>query len=282
MQTVHSIAELRSAVANARQQGKRIGFVPTMGNLHEGHITLVREAQKVSEFTVCSIFVNPTQFGANEDFGSYPRTLAADSEKLAAAGLDLLFAPSVEEMYPDNSQNLVQVQVSGISDLHCGASRPGHFVGVATVVSKLFNMALPDVALFGLKDYQQVAVIRRMVKGLNTPVEILGIPTVREANGLAMSSRNGYLTTEEKARAALLYQTLQQTAAQLKAGNTAYSELSTQANAALAAGGFTPDYYSIVRQEDLLPPSPGEKKLVVLAAAKLGKARLIDNIEVNF
>lgn len=281
MQTVHSIAELRSAVANARQQGKRIGFVPTMGNLHEGHITLVREAQKVSEFTVCSIFVNPTQFGANEDFGSYPRTLAADSEKLAAAGLDLLFAPSVEEMYPDNSQNLVQVQVSGISDLHCGASRPGHFVGVATVVSKLFNMALPDVALFGLKDYQQVAVIRRMVKGLNTPVEILGIPTVREANGLAMSSRNGYLTTEEKARAALLYQTLQQTAAQLKAGNTAYSELSTQANAALAAGGFTPDYYSIVRQEDLLPPSPGEKMLVILAAAKLGKARLIDNIEVN-
>ncbi|HET8707797.1 MAG TPA: pantoate--beta-alanine ligase [Pseudomonadales bacterium] len=281
MQTVHTIADLKAAVANARKQGKRIGFVPTMGNLHEGHITLVREAQKVSQFTVCSIFVNPTQFGANEDFGSYPRTLAADSEKLAAAGLDLIFAPSVDEMYPDNSQNLVQVIVAGISDLHCGASRPGHFVGVATVVTKLFNMVQPDVALFGLKDYQQVAVIRRMVKGLNTPVEIIGVPTVREANGLAMSSRNGYLTVEEKETAALLYKTLQNTAAELKSGNADFAKLSENANATLAAGGFTPDYYSIVRQEDLLPPAAGEKKLVILAAAKLGKARLIDNLEVN-
>lgn len=281
MQTVHTIAELRAAVAKARQQGKRIGFVPTMGNLHEGHVTLVREAQKVSQFTVCSIFVNPTQFGANEDFGSYPRTLAADSEKLAAAGLDLIFAPSVDEMYPDNSQNLVQITVSGISDLHCGASRPGHFVGVATVVAKLFNMVLPDVAMFGLKDYQQVAVIRRMVKGLNSPVEIIGVHTVREANGLAMSSRNGYLTAAEKETAALLYQTLQNSAADLRAGITDYPALTEKANAALAAGGFIPDYYSIVRQEDLLPPSAGEKKLVILAAAKLGKARLIDNLEVN-
>ncbi len=281
MQTVHTIAELRAAVANARKQGKRIGFVPTMGNLHEGHVTLVREAQKYSEFTVCSIFVNPTQFGANEDFGSYPRTLAADSEKLAAANLDLIFAPSVDEMYPDNSQNLVQVIVSGISDLHCGASRPGHFVGVATVVSKLFNMVLPDVAMFGLKDYQQVAVIRRTVKGLNSPVEIIGVTTVREANGLAMSSRNGYLTAEEKEKGALLYKTLQQTSTELKAGNTNYQQLADSANKTLAAGGFIPDYYSVVRQEDLLPPTPTDKTLVILAAAKMGKARLIDNLEVN-
>lgn len=279
MQTVHTIAELRAIIAAQVKAGKRVGFAPTMGNLHEGHATLVREARKYTDFVVSSVFVNPTQFGAGEDFESYPRTLEADKQRLEAAGCDLLFAPSVAEMYPNNNNHWVKVLVTDITDRHCGASRPGHFDGVAVVVSKLFNIVKPHVALFGKKDFQQLAVIRRFTTALCFDIEIIGVETVREANGLAMSSRNGYLTAEEKESAALLYRTLCTTRDAIKAGNRDFTGLTAKANADLLVGGFTPDYFNICRSDNLQLADAGDTSFVILAAAKLGKARLIDNVD---
>ena len=279
MQTINTIAETRAQIAAQVKMGKRIGFAPTMGNLHEGHATLVREARKYCDFVVSSVFVNPTQFGAGEDFDSYPRTLAADQERLSAAGCDLLFAPSVAEMYPDQNNDWVKVLVTDITTRHCGASRPGHFDGVGLVVSKLFNIVKPHVALFGKKDFQQLAVIRRMVKALCFDIEIIGVDTVREANGLAMSSRNGYLSAAEKAQAALLYKTLCSTRDAIKAGNKDFSALTAKATASLSGGGFTPDYFNICRSDNLHFATENDRSLVILAAAKLGKARLIDNVD---
>jgi len=281
MQTLNTIEALRDLLAPSRRDGKRIALVPTMGNLHQGHIRLVETARREADIVVASIFVNPLQFGANEDLDSYPRTLAADQEKLMAAGCDILFAPGVSEVYPEGQDNQTLVEVPGLSDLHCGASRPGHFRGVTTVVCKLFNIVQPDLAVFGLKDYQQVAVIRKMVRDLCIPVEIVGVPTERAGSGLALSSRNGYLSEEELAIAPLLQQTLQQTANAVHNGNTDFTALEEQAQQTLEAGGFQRDYFRILCRDTLLPPGPGDvRPLVILAAARLGPARLIDNLEI--
>ena len=208
MNTVKTVRELRAAVARARSEGKRIGFVPTMGNLHSGHVALITKATQRVDFVVASIFVNPLQFGAGEDLDKYPRTLAADQEKLLQAGCHLLFAPSVEEMYPDGIAGQTRVSVPQLSEGLCGASRPGHFEGVATVVSKLFNMVQPDLAIFGQKDFQQLAVIKSLVHDLNMPIQIIGEPTVRAADGLALSSRNGFLSEEQRAVAPVVYRAI--------------------------------------------------------------------------
>ncbi len=280
MQTVHTVAELRARVAAWKRAGERVAFVPTMGNLHRGHLHLVERARELTPRTVASIFVNPTQFGPNEDFAGYPRTLDDDSRQLAAVGLDLLFAPGVAEMYPRPLDEMTQVTVPELSGILCGASRPIHFRGVATVVSKLFNMAQPDVALFGEKDWQQLMVIRRLVADLDFPVEIVGVPTVREADGLALSSRNGYLTAEERAIAPVLYATLTASAERLRAGERDCERLTNEAKARLAAAGFRPDYFEIRRARDLQPPADEDTDLRILAAAWLGRARLIDNLAV--
>lgn len=279
MQTLHTLAELRAAVQQHRRDGKRIALVPTMGNLHQGHLRLVETARQQADTVITSIFVNPLQFGANEDLDSYPRTLTEDQQKLQEAGCQLVFAPSVSEVYPDGQARQTLVEEPELSNLHCGASRPGHFRGVTTVVCKLFNMVQPDVAVFGLKDYQQVAVIRKMVRDLCIPVDIIGVPTERASNGLALSSRNGYLTPSELAVAPVLQQTLQQTATAIHNGDLDFAALEEAAQTTLEAAGFTRDFYRIVDRKHLQPARPGDE-LVILAAARLGHARLIDNIEV--
>lgn len=279
MKTVHTIQELRDEIHQQRMAGKRIGFVPTMGNLHAGHITLVTEGLKSADFMVSSVFVNPTQFGEGEDFDKYPRTLEQDSQKLEAAGCNLLFAPAVDEMYPGDQDKWAKVVVTEITHRHCGAARPGHFDGVSTVVTKLFNIVKPDVALFGKKDFQQLAVIRRMTTALCFGIEIIGVDTVREDNGLAMSSRNGYLSEDEKARGATLYQCLQEAKQAIQSGNTDFDELAKSAQEKLAQAGFKPEYFSVCRADNLEPASTEDKELVILAAAQMGKARLIDNID---
>ena len=278
MITLHSVAELDGALGPERGR-QRIAFVPTMGNLHEGHLTLVRHARELAERVIVSIFVNPLQFGAGEDFDRYPRTLQRDADLLIAEGVDWLFAPSVEVMYPRPQAEQTKVLVPGISDILCGASRPGHFEGVATVVCKLFNLVRPDVALFGQKDYQQLMVIRRMVEDLAMPLQVVGVPTVREADGLAMSSRNGYLTPEERAIAPVLYRTLNDTAEGLRQGKGSEG-LERAAADALNKAGLRTDYFSIRRQADLAAAQAGDAALVILAAAWLGRTRLIDNLEV--
>jgi pantoate--beta-alanine ligase len=280
MHTVHTIAELRAQVAVWKRTGERVAFVPTMGNLHRGHIRLVERARALAPRTVASIFVNPMQFGPSEDYAGYPRTLEEDSHRLTAAGLDLLFAPGVTEVYPRPLETMTQVTVPELPAVLCGASRPTHFLGVTTVVSKLFNMVQPDVAVFGEKDWQQLVIIRRMVLDLDMPVEIVGVPTVREADGLALSSRNGYLSAEQRAIAPTLYATLRATAERLRAGERDYAALETAAKAKLAAAGFRPDYFEIRRPEDLQRPAGEEAELRIFAAAWLGRARLIDNLAV--
>jgi pantoate--beta-alanine ligase len=276
MRKVTLASELRKAIADWRLAGKRLAFVPTMGNLHAGHLQLVSEARKQADHVVVSIFVNPTQFGAGEDFETYPRTERKDQEKLETAGADLLFLPSVSEMYASDGKTIVSV--AGLSELHCGASRPGHFNGVATVVCKLFNLVQPDIALFGLKDFQQLAVIRTMVRDLNFPVEIVGVDTVREPSGLAMSSRNGYLSSEEIKAAPRLYESLCVARDAVLAGKQPYADIEIRAILSLQEIGFQPDYFSICRSSDLKKAETGDKDLVILAAAKLGSTRLIDNV----
>lgn len=278
MQTVHTIAEVRQQVRDWKLAGLRVGFVPTMGNLHAGHIQLVTEALNHADKVVASVFVNPTQFGPSEDFDSYPRTLEQDQQKLSAAGCDLLFAPSVDEMYP--RQNLTWVEVDELGDHLCGADRPGHFRGVTTVVSKLFNIVLPDVACFGEKDFQQLAVLRRMVSDLFFPVEIIGVATMRESSGLAMSSRNGYLSEQEKADAAQLQAILQALKAEIQAGESDYRDLESKYSQTLDASGFKVDYLSIANADSLAPATLPDRQLVIAVAAKLGSTRLIDNVQV--
>ena len=278
---VGALAELRDRRAAFGAAGERVAFVPTMGNLHDGHLELVRRGRALAPRVVVSIFVNPLQFGPGEDLASYPRTLARDSELLAAAGADLLFAPSAETMYPRPPAEQTRVEVPGLSDILCGASRPGHFVGVSTVVCKLFNMVRPDLALFGEKDFQQLAVIRRMVDDLCIPVEVVGVPTVREADGLAMSSRNGYLTAEERERAPALHRALQALTQAVEAGGSDLAALERAAAARIDAAGLRTDYVSVRRVRDLALPGDADEDLVVLAAAYLGRARLIDNLRVE-
>ncbi|MFU8788092.1 MAG: pantoate--beta-alanine ligase [Methylobacter sp.] len=276
MQTVNTVAELRATVKAWRSAGQRVALVPTMGNLHAGHLALVQEAQKQADRVVVSIFVNPTQFGVGEDFASYPRTEQEDRDKLNAAAADLLFQPTIADVYAPDAQTIVSV--SALSKLYCGASRPGHFDGVATVVCKLFNMVQPDCALFGLKDFQQLTIIRTMVRDLNSPVDIIGVDTVREASGLAMSSRNGYLSAEEKTVAAKLYQALCGARDAVLAGQLSYQEIEHRGLLFLQQSGFQPDYFSLCRSCDLQKAGVDDLELVLLAAAKLGKTRLIDNV----
>ncbi|WP_308725070.1 pantoate--beta-alanine ligase [Metapseudomonas otitidis] len=281
MITVKTVRELRAAVARARSEGKRIGFVPTMGNLHSGHVALVEKASQRADFVIASIFVNPLQFGPSEDLAKYPRTLAADQEKLVAAGCHLLFHPDVEEMYPDGMDGQTRVNVPLVSEGLCGASRPGHFEGVATVVSKLFNMVQPDLAVFGEKDFQQLAVIRKLVRDLNMPIQIIGEPTVRAEDGLALSSRNGYLDAAQRAIAPTLYATLRQLAEGVRAGRSDHTALLEEGRSALAGAGLRPDYLELRESHTLRTAQPGDRHLVLLAAAYLGNTRLIDNLAFN-
>ncbi len=278
MKMIEQLEQLRIATQLAKQLG-RVAFVPTMGNLHDGHLTLMREARKHAQTVICSIFVNPMQFGANEDLDKYPRTLDADIAALESAGVDLLYFPNIDTMYPKPLSDQTKVEVPVISDLYCGASRPGHFVGVATVVAKLFNMVQPDVALFGTKDFQQLAVIRRMVADLAMPIEIIGVPTVRNADGLAMSSRNQYLTSEQRAIAPKIYAELKQLAETLSQDLSQLEQQSADSQRRLAEAGFEPDYLHVLDAETLLPLTDQSQHGVILIAAKLGAARLIDNME---
>ena len=252
-----------------------------MGNLHEGHLRLIDEARQRADKVVCSIFVNPMQFGANEDLDKYPRTLAADQAALRQRQTDLLFTPEVDTMYPRGLDQQSYIEVPGVSDGLCGASRPGHFRGVATVVCKLFNLVQPDIACFGKKDYQQLLVIRTMASDLCLPIDIIGVDTVREPSGLAMSSRNNYLSPAQKQQAATLYRTLQWLAEQLQQGNRDIAALCRQGRDKLSQAGFEPDYLEVRRQQDLRPARASDCQLVILAAAFLGTTRLIDNLEVT-
>ncbi len=281
MLTVNRIAAVRQQVAAWRGAGERIAFVPTMGNLHAGHLHLITQAQTVADRVVCSIFVNPLQFGPNEDFSRYPRTLAEDSAQLQQVNTDLLLAPPVEEIYPAGHQTATQIDVLGVSEGLCGASRPGHFIGVATVVAKLFNIVQADVALFGEKDYQQLQVIRQMVADLCFPIEIVGVPTVREADGLAMSSRNGFLSVTERAVAPVIYQRLQAAAARIEAGARDFRAIEVEGMASLKQQGFESDYFVIANSASLKPAMAGDQSLRLLVAARLGKTRLIDNIALS-
>lgn len=279
MQIIKTIDELRSVLKNQTN----IAFVPTMGNLHAGHIQLVEVAKQYADCVVVSIFVNPLQFGPTEDLASYPRTLEADCEKLQTVGASIVFTPSVEEMYPDfDGKNLNQTMTitpPPIASELCGASRPGHFSGVATVVMKLFNMVQPSFAVFGQKDFQQLFIIKQMVKQFNLPITIIGVDTVREPSGLAMSSRNGYLTDAQRASASQLNSALQGIVKSIKAGNQDYIQLEQHAKSALNSQGWLVDYISIRSSLTLLPATSDDTQLVTLGAAKLGNTRLIDNIE---
>ena len=281
MNTVKTVRELRAAVARARSEGKRIALVPTMGNLHSGHTALVTKAAQRADFVVATIFVNPLQFGPNEDLATYPRTLAADQEKLLQAGCHLLFTPTVEEMYPHGMADQTIVRVPVVSEGLCGGSRPGHFDGVSTVVSKLFNMVQPDIAIFGQKDFQQLAVVSALVRDLNMPIQIIGEPTVRAADGLALSSRNGYLTEAERATAPALYRVITHIGEALHNGEQNHAQLLDDGKKALEAAGFRPDYLEIRQAVTLRPATPEDHDLVVLGAAFLGKTRLIDNLHLT-
>ncbi len=276
MLTITTIAKLQHSVKSWRNQGLSIAFVPTMGNLHDGHIELVRQAVERADKVVVSIFVNPTQFGVGEDFSSYPRTEQEDAAKLLAAKADLLFLPAVAEMYPQTQT--VTVSVPELSAIHCGEFRSGHFDGVATVVTKLLNIVQPDMALFGEKDFQQLAVIKQLVAQLNSPVKIITVPTIRETDGLAMSSRNTYLTAEQRAMAPSLYQSLLAARDAALASTADFQFIQQQQIHFLQQKGFEVDYFSICRAVDLQAAQATDQDLVILAAAKLGKPRLIDNI----
>ncbi len=281
METVSSLAGLRSVISRWKRAGYSIALVPTMGNLHDGHISLLNHARDCADRTVLSIFVNPIQFGKGEDYDRYPSTLAEDKNKLEKYGLDLLFTPDLKQLYPGGTDIDTRLNVPELSNILCGESRPDHFSGVATVVAKLLSNVQPDTALFGEKDYQQVLVIKRMVRDLCMPVDILGMPIVREHDGLAMSSRNAYLTKEERRRAPEIYKTLKASAEQLRYGEKHMDEIEKEAMASLEKAGFRPEYVSIRRTEDLRQPSTKDTQLSILAAAWLGPARLIDNLKVR-
>jgi pantoate--beta-alanine ligase len=281
MHTIDSISQLRSHLWQAKLEHKVIAFVPTMGNLHEGHLQLIDRALEEADLVVASIFVNPLQFGPGEDFKGYPRTFIADQEKLMSRGCHVLFAPTVDEMYPTTNISSTVVKVPHLDQLLCGASRPGHFTGVATVVSKLFGIVQPDIAIFGLKDYQQFLVIKQFTNDLCLPVKIIGAPIARAESGLALSSRNGYLSDVELSQAAQLYRCLIDCRLALEAGEKDFDKLAETAQRQLESAGFTRDYFNICRQDDLQLATSADTALVVVAAAYLGKARLIDNIRLQ-
>lgn len=281
MRVFQRFLDVRAALGAERAAGRRIGFVPTMGNLHDGHLELVKLARRNCDVVVVSIFVNPLQFALNEDWSQYPRTLEEDMARLVEAGVDYLFCPEEQEMYPNGMKTQTVVEVPVMTDVLCGASRPGHFRGVTTVVSKLFNIVQPDEAVFGLKDYQQLAVIRRMVEDLCIPITITPAPIARAEDGLALSSRNGYLTPEERAVAPQIYRSLSWAEQQIRAGRRDFAEIEEEAQRQIEQAGFRRDYFSVRQAKTLDEARPYDSDIVILAAAFLGRARLIDNVRVT-
>ena len=281
MDTVTTIAAVREHVQAWRREGLRVAFVPTMGNLHAGHVSLIEAARRHGERFVASIFVNPMQFGPNEDWAHYPRTPQDDERMLAGAGCSLMFMPDVTEVYPHGSERATRVEVPGLSRILEGEFRPGHMEGVSTVVAKLFHIVEPSVAVFGEKDFQQLTIIRRMVADLCMPVKIVGAPTVRDSDGLAMSSRNQYLTDAERALAPRIYRALQAAAQRVRAGDVDFASIERAGFGALERAGFRPDYFSVRKAEDLSTATADTRELVILTAARIGKARLIDNVQVT-
>ncbi len=281
MEYLETKAELKAVLDDWRHQGDHIALVPTMGNLHPGHLELVKRAREHAERVIVSIYVNPTQFGESEDFADYPRTLERDTRRLKNAGVDAVFVPDDDTMYPLGIKEATIISVPGLTEHFCGASRPGHFDGVTTVVARLFVLVAPDVAVFGQKDYQQQLVIRHMATDLSIPVRIITVGTVREEDGLALSSRNSYLTDDERVTAPELYAVLRQIGDELQDGKRNFSDMEDAAKARLTGSGFVPEYVAIRRAQNLDEPDRDCDELVVLAAANLGKARLIDNIVVT-
>ena len=281
METVTTVTAVRERVRAWHGEGLRVAFVPTMGNLHAGHVSLIEAARRHGDRFVASIFVNPMQFGPNEDFAHYPRTPHQDEQMLATAGCNLMFMPDVAEIYPNGSERATRVEVPSLSRILCGEFRPGHFEGVTTVVATLFNIVQPDVAVFGEKDFQQLTVIRRMAADLCIPVQIMGAPTVRDEDGLAMSSRNQYLTDQERRIAPRIYEILTATAKRLQSDDNDFASIERKGSQLLEAAGLKPDYFAVREAKDLGTPRPDSNHLVVLTAARLGKARLIDNVQVR-
>lgn len=282
MQVFRKVADLRAWTAAHRQGGRRIGFVPTMGNLHAGHYSLIRTARRSCAVVVASVFVNPTQFGVGEDFARYPRTPDDDTRGLQEQGCDALFLPDVDAIYPSGAENSARVCIPGLSGILEGASRPGHFDGVATVVAKLFNLVQPDVAVFGSKDFQQLLVVRRMCIDLGFPIEIVAAPIIREANGLAMSSRNQFLDSRQRDTAAVIHATLLGMRERLLAGDVEIAEIESMAARRLAQAGLIPDYATLRSIDALAPAVHGQRHgLVALIAARLGAVRLIDNLQID-
>ena len=281
MQSITEIRSLRSQIKAWRLAGLSVALVPTMGNLHRGHFSLVEKAKNLADKVVVSIFVNPMQFGANEDLDNYPRTLNEDKQGLAELGTDIVFTPSVETIYPNGLGAQSFVDVPDISLGYCGGSRPGHFRGVATIVTKLFNLVQPDYACFGEKDFQQLQVIKTMARDLSIPVEVIGVPTMREVSGLAMSSRNGYLSDDQKATATVLFKALNTCAEQLKSGEKDFVKLESLAKQSLEQAGLKPDYFEIAQRDTLKTATIEDTQFVILAAAYFGGVRLIDNIQVE-
>ncbi len=281
MKTFITSKQLRIAIRKDKLAGKSIAFVPTMGNLHEGHLQLVRRAKRIADVVVVSIFVNPLQFGANEDLDNYPRTLAEDKAKLFAEGISYLLYPEVDDIYPEGMDKQTLVVVPYLSETLCGEGRPGHFSGVSTVVNKLFQIVQPDIAVFGKKDFQQLAIIEKMVKDLCMPIDIIGAETARDVDGLALSSRNGYLTAQERLIAPELHKILQECRKAIACGFDNYPELEHHAIEALKGAGFEPDYFSVRDAITLRDVTVHTEQIVILAAAKLGQPRLIDNVTLN-
>ena len=281
MKIFHTVSGLRDALNQDRRRGARIGFVPTMGNLHEGHLALIRQARESNDVVVCSIFVNALQFGLNEDWDKYPRTYETDCAKLRETGCDYLFHPDDVEMYPNGLDTQSRVICPTMTDVLCGVSRPGHFEGVTTVVSKLFNIVQPDEAIFGIKDYQQLAVIRRMAEDLCMPVQISPAPIYREPDGLAMSSRNSYITDDERPRVTVLKQSLEWIAEQVEAGNKDFSQLEAEAKQRIVDAGFGVDYVTISNSKTLDPAANDDLQITILGAMYTEAARLIDNLSVD-
>jgi pantoate--beta-alanine ligase len=281
MDVATTVAEVRARVRDWRNAGQRIALVPTMGNLHAGHLSLLAAARHRADRVIASVFVNPLQFGPAEDFAAYPRTIADDTGLLAEAHCDLLFAPSVDQVYPDGGAQPTLITVRGLATVLCGQFRPGHFDGVATVVAKLFNIVAPDVAVFGEKDFQQYIIIRRMTSDLMLPVEIVGAPTVRAADGLALSSRNLYLSPEERAIAPAIHRALLAAVKRIDKGDRDYLAVESAGWQALAVAGLRPDYFAVRDAGDLQPPRASSRELVVLTAARLSRTRLIDNLRVT-
>ncbi|AMX01424.1 pantoate--beta-alanine ligase [Microbulbifer thermotolerans] len=281
MQVFHHVASLRDALAKARSDGKTVAFVPTMGNLHDAHIELVKTAQQHCDLVVVSIFVNRLQFGLNEDWDKYPRTMEQDMARLRAVQCDFLFHPEESEIYPNGMDEQTRVICPAMTDILCGASRPGHFEGVTTVVAKLFNIVQPDKAVFGIKDFQQLAVIRRMVEDLCIPVEVIAAPVHREPDGLAMSSRNSYITAQERPKVPVLYQTLLWAKGEIEGGRRDFAVLEDEAKQRIEKAGFRVDYFSIRNSKDLQPAADDDSEITILGAIYTSAARLIDNLSLE-